>query len=94
MRFTLDCALVTSSGETKWQTVGEKDQTRSDLFRPVRLGRYQLTNRIVMAPLTRSRAGEDGKPRPLMIEYSELLRHAILSAHQSTSRRTAHKPYD
>jgi len=81
MRFTLDCALVTSSGETKWQTVGEKDQTRSDLFRPVRLGRYQLTNRIVMAPLTRSRGDEDGKPRPLMIEYSELLRHAILSAH-------------
>ena len=49
--------------------VGEKDQTRADLFRPVWLGRYQLTNRIVMAPLTRSRAGEDGKPRPLMIEY-------------------------
>ena len=42
---------------------------RLDLFQPVRLGRYQLANRIVMAPLTRSRAGEDGIPRPLMAEY-------------------------
>jgi len=40
-----------------------------DLFQPVRLGPYQLANRIVMAPLTRSRAGEDGVPRPLMAEY-------------------------
>ena len=44
-------------------------QAASDLFRPVRLGPYQLTNRIVMAPLTRSRASKDGIPRPLMAEY-------------------------
>jgi N-ethylmaleimide reductase len=42
---------------------------RSDLFQPLRLGPYQLANRIVMAPLTRSRAGVDGVPRPLMAEY-------------------------
>jgi N-ethylmaleimide reductase len=47
----------------------EKAQERSDLFEPVRLGPYQLANRIVMAPLTRSRAGEDGVPRRLMAEY-------------------------
>ena len=47
----------------------EKTQARRDLFQPVRLGPYQLANRIVMAPLTRSRAGEDGVPRPLMAEY-------------------------
>jgi len=47
----------------------EEPQMASDLFRPVRLGPYQLTNRIVMAPLTRSRASEDGIPRPLMAEY-------------------------
>lgn len=47
----------------------EEPQAASDLFRPVRLGPYQLTNRIVMAPLTRSRAGEDGIPGPLMAEY-------------------------
>ncbi len=28
----------------------------TDLFTPVRLGRYELPNRIVMAPMTRDRA--------------------------------------
>src|SRR5665213_456386 len=49
-------------------TIGEA-QTSSDLFQPVRLGPYELANRIVMAPLTRSRAGEGGIPGPLMAEY-------------------------
>ncbi len=43
--------------------------TQSDLFEPVRLGDYQLANRVVMAPLTRSRAGAGGAPRPIMAEY-------------------------
>jgi N-ethylmaleimide reductase len=43
--------------------------TDVDLFQPVRLGPYHLANRIVMAPLTRSRAGENGVPNPLMAEY-------------------------
>jgi len=47
----------------------EKTQARSDLFQPVLLEPYRLANRIVMAPLTRSRAGEDGVPRTLMAEY-------------------------
>ena len=47
----------------------EQTQAPSDLFQPVRLGPYQLTNRIVMAPLTRSRASEDGIACPLMVEY-------------------------
>ena len=41
----------------------------TDLFAPVRLGPYQLANRIVMAPLTRSRAGEGDVPRPMAAEY-------------------------
>jgi N-ethylmaleimide reductase len=46
-------------------------QTRmgSDLFQPVRLGPYHLANRVVMAPLTRTRARADGVPRPVMAEY-------------------------
>ena len=47
----------------------DKDHARSDLFQPVRLGPHWLANRIVMAPLTRSRAREDGVPRSLMAEY-------------------------
>lgn len=43
-----------------------------DLFSPVQLGALRLSNRIVMAPLTRSRAGEDGIPRELhAIHYAQ-----------------------
>ncbi|MBB4351064.1 alkene reductase [Aliirhizobium cellulosilyticum] len=31
----------------------------SEIFTPVRVGRYDLSNRLVMAPMTRSRAGDD-----------------------------------
>ena len=44
-------------------------EAHSDLFQPVSLGPYRLANRIVMAPLTRSRASEDGVPISLMAEY-------------------------
>lgn len=36
---------------------------------PVRLGALTLRNRIVMAPMTRSRAGDDGIPTASMTEY-------------------------
>lgn len=39
------------------------------LFTPTKLGRYELQNRIAMAPMTRSRAGNDGTPTELMTEY-------------------------
>jgi len=39
------------------------------LFTPIRLGRYTLPNRLVMAPMTRSRAGFDGTPGELAAEY-------------------------
>ena len=41
----------------------------SDLFQPVQLGPLQLANRIVMAPLTRSRAKEGDIPGDLALEY-------------------------
>jgi N-ethylmaleimide reductase len=40
-----------------------------DLFTPVRLGAIEAPNRIVMAPLTRMRAGPGRVPTPLMAEY-------------------------
>ena len=40
-----------------------------DLFSPAKLGRLQLRNRIVMAPMTRSRAGVDAVPTPIMADY-------------------------
>lgn len=40
-----------------------------DLFTPVRLGPYELPNRIVMAPLTRNRAGDGNVPQAMTAEY-------------------------
>jgi N-ethylmaleimide reductase len=39
------------------------------LFDPVKLGDLELTNRIVMAPMTRSRAGDGDAPTDLNVEY-------------------------
>jgi 2,4-dienoyl-CoA reductase-like NADH-dependent reductase (Old Yellow Enzyme family) len=41
----------------------------SKLFDPVRVGPYTLQNRLVMAPMTRSRAQFDGTPGELAVEY-------------------------
>jgi N-ethylmaleimide reductase len=40
-----------------------------DLFTPLSLGQLNLRNRIIMAPMTRSRAGADDMPTDLMVEY-------------------------
>ncbi|NQV93846.1 MAG: alkene reductase [Sphingomonadales bacterium] len=39
------------------------------LFEPVQLGALELQNRIVMAPMTRDRAGPGDIPSDLMVEY-------------------------
>jgi len=51
------------------QAAGNRDAAASDLFQPVRVGPATLPNRIVMAPLTRSRAGKGDVPGPLNAEY-------------------------
>jgi len=43
----------------------------ADLFSPVKLGGIALSNRIVMAPLTRNRAGEGGVPQEINVKYYE-----------------------
>jgi 2,4-dienoyl-CoA reductase-like NADH-dependent reductase (Old Yellow Enzyme family) len=40
-----------------------------DLFSPLVAGDLSLANRIVMAPLTRTRAGADGVPTDVMVEH-------------------------
>ncbi|MDB9528861.1 alkene reductase [Oscillatoria sp. CS-180] len=40
-----------------------------DLFAPIQLGRYELPNRIVMAPLTRNRAGEGNVPLDMHVTH-------------------------
>jgi len=41
----------------------------ADLFSPVKLGALDLKNRMVMAPLTRNRAGAGGVPQDLNVSY-------------------------
>jgi N-ethylmaleimide reductase len=43
--------------------------TNLDLFTALSLGFCTLTNRIVMAPLTRMRAGEDNVPTSINATY-------------------------
>ena len=40
-----------------------------DLFTPLKLGALELRNRILMAPMTRSRADVDGMPTAVMVDY-------------------------
>ncbi|MFJ3045625.1 alkene reductase [Herbaspirillum chlorophenolicum] len=41
----------------------------SKLFTPVRIGRHIAPNRLIMAPMTRSRAGDDGVPGDITVTY-------------------------
>ncbi len=41
----------------------------TDLFSPAKLGTIELANRVLMAPMTRSRAADDGTPTPMMLDY-------------------------
>jgi len=52
---------------TAYEAIAEPAHT--DLFDPVQVGECLLANRIVMAPLTRSRATAAGTATPLMAEY-------------------------
>jgi N-ethylmaleimide reductase len=40
-----------------------------DLFSPITIGPHTLRNRMVMAPLTRNRAGEGNVPQDMNVEY-------------------------
>lgn len=41
----------------------------SNLFSPLRIGRINVPNRLIMAPMTRSRANDSGVPTPLVSTY-------------------------
>lgn len=55
-----------------------------DLFSPVKLGAISLNNRVVMAPLTRNRAGEGGVPQPINAAYYEQRASAGLIISEAT----------
>jgi 2,4-dienoyl-CoA reductase-like NADH-dependent reductase (Old Yellow Enzyme family) len=55
------------------------------LFDPVRIGAWDLPNRILMAPLTRARAGASRIPNALMAEYYRQRSSAGLIISEATS---------
>jgi 2,4-dienoyl-CoA reductase-like NADH-dependent reductase (Old Yellow Enzyme family) len=55
------------------------------LFDPVRIGAWDLPNRIIMAPLTRARAGVERVPNVLMAEYYRQRASAGLIISEATS---------
>src|SRR5262249_39011444 len=63
----------------------ESRATMELLFQPVQVGRYHLRNRIVMAPLTRSRARQPGNvPTSLMACYYAQRASAALIISEAT----------
>ncbi|WP_372655968.1 alkene reductase [Halobacteriovorax sp.] len=57
----------------------------NSLFSPLKLGSLTLVNRIIMAPLTRGRAGEDRIPNDLMAKYYKERANAGLILTEATS---------
>jgi 2,4-dienoyl-CoA reductase-like NADH-dependent reductase (Old Yellow Enzyme family) len=55
------------------------------LFDPLRIGDLTLKNRIVMAPLTRARSGDERTPGPLVAEYYAQRASAGLIIGEATS---------
>ena len=55
------------------------------LFDPVRIGAWHLPNRVVMAPLTRARAGSERIPNALMAQYYTQRASAGLIISEATS---------
>ena len=58
-----------------------------NLFDPLQAGDLQLPNRIVMAPLTRTRAGSRHIPNALMREYYTQRASAGLILAEATRQR-------
>ena len=55
------------------------------LFQPFQLGRYELPHRMLMVPLTRSRARQRGNvPTPLMVTYCAQRTSAALIISEAT----------
>jgi len=70
-----DLVLTSSSHHTT---------TRIDLFTPLKLGPLLLRNRVVMAPLTRNRAGPNNVPTDLNVVYYALRASAGLIITEAT----------
>jgi N-ethylmaleimide reductase len=58
---------------------------KNSLLKPIILGQYSLKNRVIMAPLTRGRAGKYGIPTELMVQYYQQRASAGLIIAEATA---------
>jgi len=65
----------------------------SNLFSPLKLGALHLANRVVMAPMTRNRAGPGDAPTSLMAEYYRQRASAGLIVSEGTQPSAVGKGY-
>ena len=66
------------------KTPGDPQARDPNLFTPFQLGPYSLANRVVMAPLTRNRAGPGGVPQALNVAYYAQRASAALIVTEAT----------
>ncbi|NBA97583.1 alkene reductase [Pseudomonas sp. R5(2019)] len=66
----------------------------ANLFETFQLGDLQLSNRIVMSPLTRARAGAGDVPTALMAEYYQQRASAGLLISEATNVSPLSRPFD
>lgn len=69
------------------------ETTQSDLFKPFKMGAIQLANRIVMAPLTRSRSPINDAPTEMNAEYYRQRASAGLIISEATNISQQGKGY-
>ncbi|MEU9084772.1 alkene reductase [Streptomyces sp. NPDC048357] len=74
-------------------TQTQQAPTASRLFEPARLGGLELPSRLVMAPLTRNRAGADGVPGALMATYYAQRASAALIIAEGTTPNAVGQTY-
>ena len=90
VRTSRDCWPMCDSEQTCMMdpvilvTRHRENHRMSTLFDPIRVGSIQARNRIVMAPLTRNRAGPNQTPTPLMALYYEQRASAGLIVSEAT----------
>ncbi|MFG2982585.1 alkene reductase [Streptomyces sp. NPDC048258] len=74
-------------------TQTQQTPTASRLFESARLGGLELPSRLVMAPLTRNRAGADGVPGELMAAYYAQRASAGLIIAEATTPNAVGRTY-
>ncbi|MEV7524769.1 alkene reductase [Streptomyces sp. NPDC091371] len=73
--------------------ITQQESAASRLFESARLGGLDLPNRLVMAPLTRNRAGADGVPGELMATYYAQRASAGLIIAEATTPNAVGRTY-